>query len=308
MTLYLGSHVSLSGKQMLLGSAQEAASYGSNIFMIYTGAPQNTRRKTLDQFRIEEAKKYMANHDLKFFTVHAPYIVNLANTTKEGYHEFAIEFLREEVVRTQNLGASQLTLHPGSHVGAGIKIGIQQIIHGLNQVIQPNQKVQISLETMAGKGTEIGRTFEELAEIISGVTHNDKLSVTFDTCHVHDAGYPIAKDFDAVLETFDRVIGLDRLKVLHINDSKNPVGSHKDRHANIGMGQIGFKSLHYIVHHPQLDNIPKLLETPWVPVKPDSKIKVAPYKQEIASLRSGKFDNQLINHIISEANNKEESL
>lgn len=307
MTLYLGSHVSLSGKQMLLGSAQEAASYGSDIFMVYTGAPQNTRRKNLDQFRIEEAKNYMASHDLKFFTVHAPYIVNLANTTKEGYHEFAIEFLREEVVRTQALGASQLTLHPGSHVGAGAKVGIQQIIHGLNQVIQPNQKVQISLETMAGKGTEIGRTFEELAEIISGVTHNDKLSITFDTCHVHDAGYPIAKDFDAVLEAFDRIIGLDRLKVLHINDSKNPVGSHKDRHANIGMGHIGFETLYDIVHHPQLDNVPKILETPWVPVEPDGKIKVAPYKQEIASLRSGKFDNQLIDHIIAEANNEEES-
>ncbi|HEX5352114.1 MAG TPA: deoxyribonuclease IV, partial [Trichococcus sp.] len=180
--LKIGSHVSMGGKKMLLGSAEEAASYGSSVFMIYTGAPQNTRRKSVDEMNIPEGMDYMAKHGLVELVVHAPYIINLANTTKPDHFEFAIEFLRDEIVRAQALGAKQITLHPGSHVGAGSEIGIKQIIKGLNEVLEPSQTAQIALETMAGKGTEIGRTFEELAAIMDGVVYNDKLSVTLDTC------------------------------------------------------------------------------------------------------------------------------
>lgn len=297
--MLLGSHVSMSGKEMLLGSAKEAASYGANVFMMYTGAPQNTRRKEVSTFRYEEAKQFMQENGIEFFTVHAPYIVNLANTTKEGYFEFAVDFLRQEVERVEAIGAHQITLHPGSHVGAGVDVGIAQIVAGLNEVLTSHQTPQIALETMAGKGTELGRTFEEIARMIDGVTHNEKLSVTFDTCHVYDAGYDIVNDLDGVLNEFDQIIGLDRLKVLHINDSKNPFKSHKDRHQNIGLGSIGFETLHRIVHHPQLMHIPKILETPWVSLPTDAKKKVAPYQQEIAMLRSGQFSSTLIEDIIN---------
>lgn len=280
---------------MLLGSVEEAASYGSDVFMVYTGAPQNTRRKAIDTFRIEEAHQLMKEKDIKLFTVHAPYIVNLANTTKEGYHEFAIEFLQEEIRRTDAIGAHQITLHPGAHVGAGLEVGMKQLIHGLNEVVNPDVDVQIALETMAGKGTEIGRTFEELAQIIDGVTHNDKLSITFDTCHVFDAGYNIKDDFDGVLNEFDKIIGLDFLKVIHLNDSRNEQGSHKDRHANIGQGNIGFDALNYIAHHPQLKGLPIIMETPWVEV--NDKVKVPPYKYEIEMLRSGEYNPHLMEDI-----------
>lgn len=296
--MYIGSHVSMKGKEMLLGAAQEAASYGSNIFMIYTGAPQNTRRKEVSEFRIEEAKTFMKENSIEFFTVHAPYIVNLANTTKEGYHDFAMQFLREEIERVEAIGATQITMHPGAHVGAGAEVGIKQIINGLNGVLTAEQSPQIALETMAGKGTEIGRNFEELAAIIDGVTFNEKLSITLDTCHVYDAGYDLVNDLDGVLNEFDKVIGLDRLKVLHINDSKNPFKSYKDRHANIGEGSIGFDTLNAIVHHPQLSHIPKILETPWVPIPEKEKVKVAPYKEEIAMFKANTYNPNLITDIL----------
>lgn len=294
--MLLGSHVSMSGKDMLLGSAQEAASYGSNGFMIYTGAPQNTRRKDVSMFRLEEARHFMAEHNILFLTVHAPYIINLGNTIKEGYFEFATEFLRQEIERVEYIGAKQVTMHPGAHVGQGVDIGLAQIIRGLNEVLTAEQTAQIALETMAGKGTEIGRNFEELARIIDGVTHNEKLSVTFDTCHVHDAGYDLVNDLDGVLNQFDHIIGLDRLKVLHINDSKNLISSHKDRHANIGEGAIGYDVLRRIVHHPQLTHVPKILETPWV--KLDEKKKVAPYRHEIHMLKSQVYNPNLLSDII----------
>ncbi|MBZ6526207.1 deoxyribonuclease IV [Aerococcaceae bacterium DSM 111021] len=296
--MYIGSHVSMKGKDMLLGAAQEAASYGSNVFMIYTGAPQNTRRKDVSEFRVDEAKVFMKENNIEFFTVHAPYIVNLANTTKEGYHDFAMQFLREEVERVEAIGASQITMHPGAHVGAGVEVGINQIIHGLNGVLTSDQKPQIALETMAGKGTEIGRNFEELAAIIDGVTFNEKLSVTLDTCHIYDAGYDIVNDWDGVLNEFDKIIGLDRLKVLHINDSKNPFKSHKDRHANIGQGSIGFDVLNSIVHHPQLKSVPKILETPWVSVPENEKVKVAPYKFEIDMFKTKRYNISLMEDIL----------
>lgn len=290
--MLLGSHVSMSGKNMLLGASEEAASYGANTFMIYTGAPQNTRRKSIAELNIMNGLLHMKEHEMSNIVVHAPYIINLGNTTKPETFELGVTFLQEEIKRTAALEATQIVLHPGAHVGAGVDAGIARIVEGLNEVLTDEQPVQIALETMAGKGSEIGRTFDELARIIDGVTHNERLSVCLDTCHVHDAGYNIVEDFDGVLNEFDKIVGLDRLKVLHINDSKNVRGAAKDRHENIGFGEIGFDTLKYIVHHPQLMHLPKILETPYVGA--DAKNKKAPYKVEIAMLRDGEFRPQEI--------------
>lgn len=293
--MLLGSHVSMKGKLMLLGAAEEAAGYGATTFMIYTGAPQNTRRKPIEELNIEAGQAFMEEHGLSNIVVHAPYIINLGNTIKPENFGFAVDFLSQEIQRAQALGAKQITLHPGAHVGAGAKAGIQQIVKGLNEVLTKDQIPQIALETMAGKGTEIGRSFEELAAIIDGVHLNEKLSVTFDTCHTNDAGYNVKEDFDGVLNEFDQIIGLDRLKVVHVNDSKNPIGSHKDRHANIGFGTIGFEALNKIVHHPQLTALPKILETPYV--GEDKKTAKPPYGFEIAMLKAQTFDPDLLEKI-----------
>lgn len=296
MTVKIGSHVSMNGKKMLLGASEEAASYGANTFMVYTGAPQNTRRKPIEELNIEAGLAHMKENGMSNIVVHAPYIINIANTTKPETFELGVRFLRSEVERTEALGAKQIVLHPGAHVGAGAEAGIQRIIEGLNEVFEEKRDVQIALETMAGKGSECGCTFEELAAIIDGVTHNERLSVCFDTCHTHDAGYDIVLDFDGVLDSFDRLIGIDRLKVLHINDSKNQRAAAKDRHENIGFGHIGYKALHYIVHHPQLKEIPKILETPYV--GEDKKNKKPPYKHEIAMLKDGQFDERVRERIV----------
>lgn len=295
--MLIGSHVSMKAPQMLLGAAKEAASYDANTFMIYTGAPQNTRRKDLSEMKIEQGLAFINEHAMSQIVVHAPYIVNLGNTVKPQNFSFGVEFLRQEVTRAQALGATQITLHPGAHVGAGEHAALTQIIAGLNEVITADQIPQIAIETMAGKGTEVGINFEQLATIIDGVTHNEKLSVTFDTCHTNDAGYDVKYDFDGVLNEFDHVIGVNRLKVLHLNDSKNKRGSHKDRHANLGMGTIGFESLNYIAHHSQLTQVPKILETPYVPV--DEKHKVPPYGAEIKMIKAGQFDPNFINPELS---------
>ncbi len=291
----IGSHVSMSGKKMLLASSEEAVSYGANTFMIYTGAPQNTRRKNIEDLNIEAGLQHMKENNIQDIVVHAPYIINIGNTTNPATYELGVNFLRSEIDRTEALGAGQIVLHPGAHVGAGADKGIARIIEGLNEVLTKDHTVQIALETMAGKGSECGRSFEELAQIIDGVELNDRLSICFDTCHTHDAGYNIVEDFDGVLEEFDKIIGIDRLKVLHINDSKNPTGARKDRHENIGFGHIGFKALNYIVHHPQLSEVPKILETPYV--GEDKKNKKAPYKFEIDMLRNQQFDEDVLTKI-----------
>ncbi|RCW65351.1 deoxyribonuclease IV [Saliterribacillus persicus] len=296
--LKIGSHVSMSGKKMLLGSSEEAVSYGSTALMIYTGAPQNTRRKPIEELNIEEAQKHMKEHNIQDVVVHAPYIINIGNTTKPETFELGVSFLKSEIDRTEAIGSKQIVLHPGAHVGAGVEEGTKKIISGLNEVLDPKQDVQIALETMAGKGSEIGRTFDELAKIIDGVTHNQKLSICLDTCHIHDAGYSVVDDFDGVLNEFDKIIGLDRLKVIHVNDSKNPQGAHKDRHENIGFGHIGFEALHHIVHHPQLENLPKILETPYV--GEDKKNKKPPYKFEINMLKESKFLPELKEIILNQ--------
>jgi len=296
--LKLGSHVSMSGKKMLLGSSEEAASYNATAMMIYTGAPQNTRRKAIEELNIEAGLEHMKAHGIEDLVVHAPYIINLGNTTKPETFELGVNFMKSEVDRTEALSAKQIVLHPGAHVGAGSKTGVKRIIEGLNEALTKDQEVQIALETMAGKGSEVGRTFEEIAQIIDGVTLNDRLSVCFDTCHVHDAGYDIVNDFDGVLNKFDKIVGLDRIKVVHVNDSKNPVGAHKDRHENIGFGHIGFDALNYIVHHDAFKTIPKILETPYV--GEDKKDKKPPYKFEIEMLKNQTFDEDLKNKILNQ--------
>ncbi|WP_230499562.1 deoxyribonuclease IV [Sutcliffiella rhizosphaerae] len=296
--LLIGSHVSMSGKKMLLAASEEAASYGSNVFMIYTGAPQNTRRKKIEDLNIEAGLTHMKEHGIHEIVVHAPYIINIGNSQKPETYELGVNFLAEEVRRTDAIGAKQIVLHPGAHVGAGAEAGIAQIIKGLNEALTKEQNVQIALETMAGKGSECGKAFEELATIIDGVHLNEKISVCLDTCHVHDAGYDIVNDFDGVLKHFDDLIGLDRLKVLHINDSKNIRGAAKDRHENIGFGNIGFDAINYIVHHDQLKHIPKILETPYV--GEDKKDRKPPYKFEIEMLKNKQFDEELLKNIINQ--------
>ena len=299
--LKIGCHVSMNGKNMLVGSVKEALSYKANSFMIYTGAPQNTRRKPLEELRIKEAKELMNENGLSFdnVVVHAPYVMNLANHDPEK-RAFAIDFLTSEIKRTAYIGAKQIVLHPGAHVKQGPEIGIQHIINGLNQVIENtmDSDVLIALETMAGKGTEVGRSFQELRAIINGVIHNERISVCFDTCHTHDAGYLTKDNFDEVIREFDEVVGKERISVFHINDSKNPQGASKDRHENIGFGYIGFDSLNYIVNHPDFMNIPKILETPYVSETEDSKDRVyPPYAYEIEMFRKNQFNPEVMNEI-----------
>src|SRR5690625_1677353 len=287
----------MKGKKMLLGASEEAASYGANTFMIYTVAPQNTRRRPIEELNNKKGKAHMDEHQISNIVVHAPYIINIANSKKAETFELGVRFLRSEIDRTAAIGAKQIVLHPGAHVGAGVDQGIKKIIEGLNEVLVKDEYVQIALEMMAGKGTEIGRSFDELAKIIDGVTHNEKLSVCLDTCHVHDAGYDV-QDFDELLNEFDKIVGVDRIKVVHINDSKNEQGSHKDRHENIGFGHIGFDVLHKIVHHSQFENLPKILETPYVGETKNTR--KPPYKFEIAMLKEGTFQEDLKEQIMNQ--------
>lgn len=280
----IGSHVSMGGKEMLLASAKEAVSYGANTFMVYTGAPQNTKRKDISELNIPAAWDYMKSHQIDEFVVHAPYIINLANSVNPDTYKLAVDFLALELERTIVMGSNVLILHPGSHVGAGMEIGIDRITQGLNEVLSPDTPCYIALETMAGKGSEIGKTFEELAAIYDGVKHNDKLRVCLDLCHLNDAGYDVANDFDGVIDRFDKLIGKQNAAVIHINDSKNILGAGKDRHANIGNGTIGLEAIRYVVHHPDFMNLPKILETPYIPSSENPDKKVAPYKEEIEML------------------------
>lgn len=278
----LGCHVGMAGKEMFLASAKEAASYGANVFMLYTGAPQNTRRKDISELNIEAGWEYARQHGIEEIVVHAPYIINLANTVKPETYELAVEFLEKEIIRTAAMRSRIMVLHPGSHVNAGVEAGIAQVIKGLNTVLNQNDDdVYIALETMAGKGSEVGRTFEELKAIYDGVDKKDRLRVCFDTCHVNDAGYDIVNHYDEVFEEFDKVIGLDQIAVFHINDSMNPLGAHKDRHANIDKGSIGYETLHRLVYDERFIDVPKILETPWLAEEGSDKKTKPPYKEEI---------------------------
>lgn len=296
----LGSHVGMSGKEMLLGSAKEAKSYGANVFMAYTGAPQNTRRKDICELRIEEAWNYMNENGITDIIIHAPYIINLGNTVKPETYEIAEQFLATELERSGAMGSHVMVLHPGAHVGAGADAGIAQIVKGLNNVLTADSDVYVALETMAGKGSEIGRTFEELARIYDGVKYNDKLRVCFDTCHVNDSGYDLVHDLSGTLEKFDKVLGTDQIAVFHINDSKNPCGASKDRHENIGFGHIGFETLKDIIYMKEFENVPKILETPYVKDPDDKKKSYAPYRHEIEMIRKGEFNPNLQQEVLED--------
>lgn len=276
--LYIGSHVGFSKDKQLLGSLEEALSYGANTFMFYTGAPQNTMRYQIDDDLTEKAYDKMKENNILLdkVIVHAPYIINLANPDIEK-HNFAINFLKQEVSRCEKLGIRNMVLHPGSHVGLGIDGGIELIIDGLNKVLKDDNSVCILLETMAGKGSEVGSNFLEIKRIIDGIEKKELIGVCIDTCHLHDAGYDLS-DFDNVLDEFDRIVGLEYVKCIHINDSKNSCGSHKDRHENIGKGYIGLDNLISVIYNKRLGNIPKILETPYINDKP-------PYKEEINLIR-----------------------
>lgn len=295
--MIIGSHVSFKSKDQLVGSVKEAISYGANTFMFYTGAPQNTNRSDIDLSLTKEAFKLMQENNInpENVIVHAPYIINLANDGNN--YDFAIRFLKEEISRVEKLGMKYLVLHPGSHVGLGIDKGIENIINALNIVLKEEQDVYICLETMAGKGSEVGSSFEEIKRIIDGVKLNEKLRVCMDTCHVNDAGYDLS-DIDVLLDEFDKVIGLEKLACIHINDSKNEKGAHKDRHDNFGIGSIGFDKLINLIYHSKLENIPKILETPYIGETDDAKERLyPPYKFEIEMIRNKEFDSHFLENI-----------
>ncbi|HBS91833.1 MAG TPA: deoxyribonuclease IV [Erysipelotrichaceae bacterium] len=283
--MIIGSHVSMSAPDYFLGAVKEAISYHANALMIYTGAPQNTVRKPVEDLRIEEGLAVMeqAGISKKNLIVHAPYIINLANTVKEDTFTLAVDFLKKEIDRSWAMQARTIVLHPGAHVGAGEEVGIDRIVEGLDLANQNNPGITIALETMAGKGTEIGLKFEDIAAIRSRVKRPELIEVCLDTCHVHDAGYDV-QAFSELLDEFDRVIGLNHLAVIHINDSKNIRGARKDRHENLGYGEIGFELFVKVMNEPRLASIPKILETPYVDGVP-------PYQKEIQMLKMGIFDD-----------------
>lgn len=296
MKLIIGSHVSFKKEDGLLGSVKEALSYKANTFMFYTGAPQNAKRLPINMELVDEAKKMMIDNgiDINNVIVHAPYIINLANGD-----DFAVSFLRQEVERCIKIGINKLVLHPGSYVSLSKEEGLNNIVLGLNKILNKDMNIKILLETMAGKGTEIGCSFEDLKYIIDNVKYNEKLGVCLDTCHINDAGYDISS-FDNVMMEFDNIIGIERLLCLHINDSKNIRGSKKDRHENFGFGTLGFDNLLKIVYYPNLESVPKILETPYVSKDDDSKERLyPPYKEEIEMIRNKKFDADLISKIRS---------
>ncbi|MCM3628828.1 deoxyribonuclease IV [Paenibacillus glycanilyticus] len=286
--LKIGSHVSFSDKG-LLTAAKEAVSYGSSSFMIYTGAPQNTRRKPIETLYIEEGKAMMDKAGINEIVVHAPYIINLGSY-KEDTFELAVRFLQEEIRRTDYIGVRNIVLHPGAYTDKDAEYGIARIAEGLNEVLEGTKdtNVNIALETMAGKGTEIGRSFEEIASIIDKVQNNERLTVCMDTCHMHDAGYDLINDLDGVLHKFDQIVGLNRVAVVHVNDSKNPAGAGKDRHAPVGAGWLGHEAIQRIVHHEALAGRPFILETPWI--GKDDKKQFPMYEAEIALLRGDAMD------------------
>lgn len=291
--LILGCHVSYKKDSQLLGSLNEALGYGANTFMFYTGAPQNTSRYPINDNLTLEAFKKMKEIGFGYskVVVHAPYIVNLANNDEVKFN-FAVQFLKDELKRCSQLGIKNVVLHPGSHVGIGIDAGISNIARGLNMILG-EVDVRILLETMAGKGSEVGSKLEEIKRIIDLVEDKRHIGVCIDTCHLSDAGYDL-RDFDSFLDKFDEVIGIENIGCVHVNDSKNDLGSHKDRHENIGFGKIGFDTLMGVIYNKRLENIPKILETPYV------DREYPPYKFEIEMIKNKKFDDELISKIRGE--------
>ena len=284
MPLYIGSHVDLVAPDYLINAVETSIKNGANTMMIYTGAPQNSIRKPTEMMKIQEAQARMKAQGMPLdkVIVHAPYIINLGNTINPDTATLGVTFLIRELSRVQAMGFSTLVLHPGAHVGAGSDIALASISERLNQVFAEDKtNVTIALETMSGKGSEVGIRFEDIRYLIEHSDQPERLGVCLDTCHIHDAGYDV-QDVEGVLKAFDQIIGLDKLKVIHINDSKNPRGAKKDRHENLGYGAIGFETLSRYVHHPKLAHLPKILETPWVD-------EITPYAKEIAMLKAKQF-------------------
>ena len=301
MDLIIGSHVSFKKDTQLVGSVNETLGYNANTFMFYTGAPQNTSRYPIDNELTNKALELMKenNIDIKNIIVHAPYIVNLAQQDSEKFN-FAVKFLSEELKKTDLIGAKYMVLHPGAHVGSGSHIGVNRIANGINQMLDLTSEFNsvITLETMAGKGTECGRNFEEIAAIIDQIDNKDRIAVCLDTCHINDAGYDLVNNYENVINEFDKIIGLKYLKVIHINDSKNPLNAKKDRHENIGFGHIGFDTIVKICNDERFKDIPKILETPYIDITDD--LSVPPYKEEIKMIKEG-FFNPNIKDIIKNA-------
>ena len=288
--MIIGSHVSF-GEEQLYGSLKEAISYGANALMFYTGAPQNTVRKPISDEYLKKADLLAKQNNISFDNIvcHAPYIINLANKTIPEKWDFSINFLIEELNRCKKLGVDKIVVHPGSSVGITQEEGIENIIDALKIILDKTSDVDILIETMAGKGNECGRNIDQIASIINGV-NNQRLSVCVDTCHINDAGYDVNK-FDDYLSEFDKKIGISKIKCVHLNDSKNEMNSHKDRHENIGFGTIGFMPLYKVLTNIKLENVPKILETPYIEIS--DKEKKPPYKEEILMLKEGKFNENI---------------
>ncbi len=288
MDLIIGSHVSFTNKDQLIGSVKEAISYGANTFMFYTGSTQSTSRSILNDELTYEAYKLMVDNNINSdnVIVHAPYIVNLANRIDEDKYNFYVNFLAEELNRVKQLGFNKIVLHPGSAVNCSREDGLKNIIDGLNTIFSKTEDTIVLLETMAGKGNELGINIEEIKTIINGIKDKNRIGVCLDTCHLNDSGIDI-NEFDKYLDLFDKELGIELIKCVHVNDSMNPINSHKDRHQNIGYGTIGFDTLNKVVHNKRLEGIPFILETPWVNRNKDDEW--APYKYEIENFRNNKF-------------------
>ncbi len=289
--MIIGSHVSF-GKDQLLGSAKMAASYGANTFMFYTGAPQNTIRADINADLIDKAKDFMQenNIDINNVICHAPYIINLANKEKVESWNFSITFLKNEISRITKMGINYIVVHPGNALKLDKMEALANISEAINYIIDENTLPMILIETMAGKGSECGINLYELKEIYNNINLKDKVGFCLDTCHLNDSGVDIAK-FDDYLIEFDNEIGIDKIKCIHINDSKNIIGAHKDRHANIGYGTIGFDNLINVIYNPKLKDVPKILETPYINDYP-------PYKFEIDMIVSKKFNANLEKSVV----------
>ena len=296
----IGSHVSNNGLKMMIGSVEETIENNANCMMLYLGAPQNTFRKPVKDQNAKEALTLAKEHGISRddIIVHAPYIVNLANPDYEK-RQYAISFLTKELEMVAECGLKYMVLHPGAHMKEGSIQGVRYIAEGINEILSSHKTLDtvILLETMAGKGTEVGRTFEEIKGIIDLVYDKSRVMVCLDTCHINDAGYDLVDNYDGVFKSFDEIIGLDKIKAIHLNDSKNPLDSHKDRHENIGFGEIGFTALHKVLIDPRFENVPKILETPYI--EKSKLVSLSPYKKEIAMLKSGIFNPNLKEEILN---------
>jgi len=276
--LRIGCHLPSSKGYLEMG--KHAVALGATTFAFFTRNPRGGKAKPIQKEDVAAFLAYAAEHDLQHLVAHAPYTMNLCSADP-SIRQFGKDMLADDLQRMEYTPNQYYNFHPGSHVKQGAEVGIAQIAETLNEVLFPEQTTTVLLETMAGKGSEIGRSFEELKAIYDEVDRKERLRVCFDTCHVNDAGYDIANHYDEVFAEFDRVIGLEQIAVFHVNDSLNPLGAHKDRHANIGKGTIGYDTLHRLVHDETFANVPKILETPWLCEEGSAKKTIPPYKEEI---------------------------